>query len=199
MRQEVNLYREEFREQHEVLSLKQGGQYLLVLVVVLALISVYGGWKNRQLEREVAAAEQSRAELLARVQELSEAVGSRGVNGELSTQLDRHREELDARRAVLAFLEDSEAGNETGFSEFLIGIASAHDPGMRITAVEISAGGGDIRLAGEVVDAEAVPLFFQRLAGEGIFRGKSFQTVRISSEDNDGLLAFSAATGAEPE
>lgn len=199
MRQEVNLYREEFRRQDSKLDLNRAGKYLLGLLLILGLVSAYMARENRQLDNELTAAQQTRDELLTRVTRLSEAAGSQDESGELARQLEQRQQELSTRRAVLGFLEDSEVGNESGFSQYLTGIANAYDEEMRITAVGITAGGAEVSLAGEVVEAEAVPLFLQRLARETVFRGKSFETVRIGSNDEDGMLEFSAATSAEQQ
>lgn len=196
MSQQINLYRHARRRRPPVHAGQIAAAAVLVLVVLTGL-SVHGWWRATALEREASAAEADRDALEQRVSRLStqlqEARGDADSGGDGRQQ--RLRAELDAKRGLLAYLEDGPLAERTGFSGHLEGLARRVVDDLWLSLIRLSEGGRRLHLRGHALAPTRVPELIAALGEESPFAGHTFRQLHIRRpEDHPGRIDFELAT-----
>ncbi len=88
-------------------------------------------------------------------------------------------------------------GRSAGFAEHLDELAASTQAGLWLTDVELSNGGGNVRLVGMTTDPVLVPRFLKSLGGGAQFVGHRFDTFELAAGDT-GALQFTI-TGPDPD
>ncbi|MDY6983536.1 MAG: hypothetical protein SV422_10650 [Pseudomonadota bacterium] len=178
--QNINLYLPEFRLKKHWLNARVMLLLAGVSLVLLTLASGVEYWQLSRLRADRAAAdvqaEQAAAATAALVEEL-------GVQTEDLVLLDDIREletQLQSKQTLLQFLEGRELGNAGGFSEYLADLSRYHVQGLSLKEITLEDGGRSVRLAGQVVKAELVPMYLQSLSQGATYAGTNFERLQIS-------------------
>ncbi|MFT5321215.1 MAG: hypothetical protein ACI934_001363 [Pseudohongiellaceae bacterium] len=183
MNQQINLYLAEFRKQKDWLDLNSMLSLIGVLLIVLLAVTGFEFWKVSTLESELKISQQNRAILAAETQQLIDSYGVQSEDPEIRAGIIGLEEELSGKEILLSFLDGRDIGATDGFSGYLADLARYHLAGLRLTSVELGSGGNEINLDGEVLAAELVPLYLQSLRRGPSFRGKEFEMIRISENE----------------
>lgn len=184
--QEVNLLSDELRPRHDPFTLREFGIAWGLLVVLLALMSGWQVYTNRQINANAAAA---RADLAALTQEVSalESVTRKQPESLLVQQLAALTRERDDQKHLLRVLSNEPLN--AGFVGHLRDLASISMRKLWFDTIQLENGGKQIRLAGFSERAELVPLYLSMLAEGSAFSGYSFDGLQIKRE-SDVLVAF---------
>ncbi len=197
MKQQINLYLPEFRKQPDIFSVAVMGRGLAVLAVVLVLLTAVDYWNTRQLDSRLAVLLAERDAALMRVNSLLEEFGVQGTDPALVQRVQTLESELVEKRRLLQFLEGRDLGNTRGFSVHLSDLSRYHITGLRLTEISLTRGGEAVRLQGQVLRGDLVPLYLQNLSQGQAFRGRTFETLQLeSSPANAGLLQFSVVSNS---
>ena len=178
MNQQINLYQPVFRRQKKVFSALAMLQVCLFFLVVFVSIYVYGQMKLQPLQDQLSRLNRDLAVLkgqVANVENRQKAAGSRLLENEIG----RLGTELARRRQVQKLLSTQTYGNTGGFSGYLEAFARQHVQGVWLTRFSIDGGGEDLALEGKTLSTELVPVFIDRLAGEGLLDGMSFNVMEM--------------------
>ena len=194
MKQQVNLYLPELRRQKDWLDFQGLLKSVAGLAIVLVLVSGFQAWQLYRLDGELQVADAERESMLEQINAMVARMSATTADPELARMVSTMERELEARRAVLDFMENSAEGNTQGFSSYMADLSRAHLEGLRLSGFELVDSGNNVSLSGEISRADIVPLFLQRLGDQGSFRGKSFESVSIGSEQD--RLLFRLATSA---
>lgn len=178
--QNVNLYLPEFRRKKHWLDARA---MLLLAGVSLAVLTIVSGVEYAQLsslraDRAVAEAQlqQAQAVTAALIEEF-------GVQTEDLALLDDIRDmesELQSKQTLLQFLEGRELGNANGFSEHLADLSRYHVQGLSLNQISLENGGRSVRLVGQVIKADLVPIYLQNLSKGATYAGTNFESLQIS-------------------
>lgn len=197
MKQQVNLYLPEFRKRKDPLGLANMLAVLGAVAGLCALLSAWQYWQLRSLEGELSVQREQLAQATARTAQLMESLGQRSADRTLAGSVQRLEEELQSKQVFLSFLDGRDIGNTNGFSGHLADLSRYLVPGLRLTRIDLSQGGRQVQLGGEVTRPENVPLYLQSLSRGHAYTGRSFETLRITEAlagGMDGLLGFEVAT-----
>ncbi|MEX1081890.1 MAG: PilN domain-containing protein [Halofilum sp. (in: g-proteobacteria)] len=191
--QRINLYQEHLKRHQDPLNARRLALLLLLFAALLSAISGYQAWRANAAEARAAAAETERDAAAARVAALqSDLEAQPGDDG----RGQRLREELAAKRALLAYLEDGPFGEGGGFSGYLNGLSRQIVEGVWLNHIELSGGGAQLRLDGHALDPGHVPALIGALGQAPAFEGRSFRRLAIErSEEADWRLNFTLASG----
>lgn len=187
--QNLNLYQVERK--------RRGGprraQMLLGLAALALLCGLHAAWHGWQLHK--GAARLAQAESQAQHQEdLLAAAKARFVEPQLDSRLPA---ELSAREAdnrqlqqMIGYLQVLASQRSIGFVAPLQALAEQHPPsGLWLTAINLDAGGSQLRLRGRSQNQELLPEYLQRLGQSAVFKGREFAHFDVQRGD-DQLLRF---------
>lgn len=198
MNQQINLYLPEFRKEKDRLTFVNMAVVVGGLVAILVFVSgieYFGRWR---LATEVAQRQAELEEARVRTNDLVDTYGETGEDQQLVEEVRQLDENLQGKRALLAFLDGRDMGNTAGFSEYLADLSRYHVDGLRLTSIDLRSGGDSVLLSGEVSRAEFVPLYLQNLRNGESYDGMTFETVRIAEvagvDALDTRMEFDVAT-----
>lgn len=183
MSQQINLYEARLRPRRELLSGRNVGlALLLVLGVCLALAIIV----RQDAARSVA--ELSRVQLELKTAQdaltaLSASLAERRIAPAVQAELEMARATLLMRKNVLALLDSGRLGNSTGFSGVMAGFSRQAQNDLWLTGFAVGMGGQEIEIRGRLLDPARLPAYVQRLSSEPVFQGRRFATLTMNSVD----------------
>lgn len=163
MRQQVNLYLPEFKVKKDPLTALLMGQMLGAMLVICVLVSAYDLFTRWRLNSEIAEIREVLVAETSRTTDLDDLLAQRSQNSDLTTRLNRAEARLDSSRQIRNFLSETSLGNVNGFSEYFKDLSRASINGLSIAEFEISAGGRDVSLTGQVADTAMVPRYVDNM------------------------------------
>lgn len=183
--QHINLYLPRFQLKRVLLSAPLALAVWLVLVVSLLL----GQWllqrKNSVLDSELQRVKQEEAANRKVLETLSKEIPQKQPSPLLEQEVMRLEKERDARQGVLKALSgNSQGGRDVQFSRYLEALARQQVQGLWLTHIRISEGGRHIGVKGQTLESKLVPHYLQRLQGEKVFAGASFNTLELTRSGN---------------
>lgn len=178
--QNINLYLPEFRRKKHWLDARRTLLVGALGIGLLALVSGIEYWQLAQLRAERTMKEQQLQQATLATAALIEEFGVQTEDPVLLADIAKLEADLQSKRALLQFLEGRELGNATGFSEHLADLSRFHVQGLALNAISLTDGGRSVRLAGQVVKAELVPIYLQNLSRGGTYSGTDFEMLQIS-------------------
>lgn len=191
MNQQINLYQPLFRRQKKVFAFRTLVQITVIAVLGMLLMTAYGHWQTRLLDRQLAQLQSQEQTAVARLADL----GRQHPNASAQqTELARLRAALNAKQQILDRLANESVGNTAGFSAQLTGFARQTLDGLWLTDIELAAGGQELRLAGNTNAPELMPRYLQKLASEESLTGLRFREVRLSRPEEGRHILFELAT-----
>lgn len=199
MNQQINLYLPEFRQKKDWLDLNNMVSLVGIMVIVLLLVTAVEYWQLSGLEKELMNRQQQRIELTEETERLQESFGVQSEDPQLRAQVNALESELQDKEVLMTFLDGRNIGSTAGFSEYLADLARFHLAGLRLTGINLSGGGNQVVINGEVLNAELVPLYLQNLRRGQSFAGKEFEMLRIRDVETQqngeaGYKIFNVAT-----
>ena len=175
--QQINLYQERFREKRLLLSAKQFGSLLVIMLMGI------GGWSSL-LQTELDHASQQNLAIKANQEKIIDELNS--ASAELARLLADSRidqkiaglsREISARKKVLSFVDANQFGSGQGFSPYLVALSSLDVSNVWLD--EIVLGENYVRLRGSALSADLIPEYFNRFSEEASFQGHRFHIFQI--------------------
>jgi hypothetical protein len=193
IRQQVDLYQEQFREKRLLFSARQIFSLLVVLLVSGGVGSYFlqGNLDNaRQDNFSIKESQKIIAdELNAANAELALLLADKRMDQEIAG-ISR---EVGARKKVLAFVSANQFGSGQGFSSYLLALSNLHIDDVWLE--EISLAENYLKIHGSALRAELVPVYFAQFSDETVFQGNRFNIFALDrKEDSDWKVDFEIAT-----
>lgn len=182
MKQQINLYQDQFRPKRVALPAVQMVQLAVAVVGLLLIATLVLAWQGR---RQAADFAEQRQLLAAQERELARLEASLPAPKEdprLRELLGRLERELAAKQSFLTRFDSHSLGETRGFSMYMRGLARRPLPDLWLRRIELT-GDGELAFEGSAKSPEAVPIFVRMLTDEQVFQGREFRTLRMSEED----------------
>ncbi len=193
IKQDINLYRPEFRPETNAFQSRFMFQAAGVLVVTLMLIYGFAREGVTSVDQEIEIVARQEAATIERLENVRPLITA--VTGEQSwsQQLEEATRTLAERQAVLAMIQGTTLGDTKGFSRHLRALSRQDVDGLWITHLVLSALGDKTRIDGRAIRAELIPLYVQNLTAEPAFAQQRFHRFQIDNpvDDDDPALTFS--------
>lgn len=193
IRQQVDLYQEQFREKRLLFSARQIFSLLVVLLVS-------GGVGSYFLQGNLDKARQDNFSIKESQKIITDELNA--ANAELALLLADKRmdqeiagmsREVGARKKVLAFVSANQFGSGQGFSSYLLALSNLHIDDVWLE--EISLAENYLKIHGSALRAELVPVYFAQFSDETVFQGNRFNIFSLDrKEDSDWKVDFEIAT-----
>ena len=175
--QQINLYQERFREKRLLLSAKQLGSLLVIMLMGI------GGWSSL-LQTDLDHASQQNLVIKANQEKIIDELNT--ASAELARLLADSRidqkiaglsREISARKKVLSFVDANQFGSGQGFSPYLVALSSLDVSNVWLD--DIVLGENYVRLRGSALSADLIPEYFNRFSEEKSFQGHRFHIFQI--------------------
>jgi hypothetical protein len=198
MNQQINLYLSEFRVKRDRLTVLLMGKILGGIVVVMVLLSSYDYLLRWQLNGELAPLQVTLREETQKTSELNGLLAQRSQSEQLTRRLELAEAQLIGDGQVIDFLGRSKLGNLVGFSEYFKDLSRASIDGFALSRIDISNGGNQVSLSGQVVDSSLVVKFVSNLRyGNSPIRDLNFSTNITRGSISDDTFPFTLSTSNE--
>ena len=197
MSQQINLFNPVFLKQKKYFSAVTMAQALGLIVLGVAALSAYAGYRLFELKKDAAATTAQLAQTQAQLEKLKASFAPRQKSQTLEAEIGRTEAELTARNQALETLQNGELGNTAGYSEYLRAFARQIMPGIWLTGFTIHGAGKEIAIQGRATQPELVPNYLGRLKREATMQGKSFSTFEMHRPAVEQVKAGSGASASE--
>lgn len=195
MIQSVNLYTEDMRPRHNVLTLNQISGAALLALVLVTLAVFYAGWQADEAATARQSAEARVAVLQADVTAAGERLQRRVEDPGLRLELEQLHAALQNHDDLVKRVERLAAYSTEGFSPLMLGLSRQAVDGVWLTALEVDRESGNLALDGLTRDGSLVPFYLEQLSREEAFAGRRFRYFRLDRpEDRADVLGFRVAT-----
>lgn len=181
MSQQINLFNPIFRKQKKYFSSVTMLQALGIICVFCALLVLDASNRARDLQRQLAAADARVVAREARLAEVRAQFPPRAKNKALQDEIKAAERELQVLVTASDTVRAGGFGDTRGFSEYFRAFARQRVEGLWLTEVTVGAGGSQLGVQGNTLQAELVPQYMQRLAREPVMKGKVFRTLEIGA------------------
>lgn len=193
MKQQINLYAEEFRPETNAFQSLFMFQAAGVLVLALVAIYLFAHSEVAGVEVEIQQVSRLESAALDRLKTVGPLILSLTGEQSWAQQLDDANRTLAERQAVLNLINSTTLGKPDGFSGQLHALSRQDVDGIWLTRIVLSAAGNSTRIEGRTYRAELIPVYVQDLTAEPSFATLRFHRFQIANEpDNaDAALRFS--------
>lgn len=201
MSQQINLFNPIFLKQKKYFSATAMAQALGLILIGSVLALAYAYYQTSNLSREAIAVAAQLNASQARLVTVNAEYGLRPKSKSLEDEIQKTEAETKALQQVFDILQKGEFGNTKGYADYFRAFSRQIVDGLWITGFNILGAGNEIGLQGRALQAEAVPVYINRLKREPVMLGKSFATLEMqvplveqpkSGPSNDTQLAPAA-------
>jgi hypothetical protein len=197
MRQEINFYRRPPSAGGLRLDALAMAWATLALLLLCAVISAVGFFRNQHLSRQLSESQAAMAAAETRVNALRLSNPEPSVDPALVALTDRLQGKVDGLRVLLSQVEGQEWHQRGGFSPYFEGLARRRLDDLWLTSIRLKGGGKNLELIGKALNSEKIPQLVQSLGSESSFRNKSFADLIIRrGEEAEGPVEFTLRTSA---
>lgn len=198
MKQQINLYLDEFRVQKDPITAEFMGKTLGAALIVMLTITGWDLYTHSQLENELAALRVTLTEETRKTDELDEQLARRSQNTDLTARLDAAEARYSAGLQIREFLGETKLGNVEGFSEYFKDLSRASIDGLSITEFQFTEGGEQVSMNGQVLDSAIVPRYVDNIAnGQSPLRTKTFSPSITRGDVTSQLFSFELSSTSE--
>ena len=198
MRQEINFYQPEFRDEDPEFGamtlIKASGAIVLAMLLAYA----FAAQKITSIDNELSIVAQQEVAAMTRLEKIRPVINA--VSGEQSwaDRLEEATQSLEQKQLVLSLVQGSTLGDTLGFSRYLRSLARQDTDDLWLTRINLSASRDKNRLQGKALRAELVATYLQNLAEEPPFAAQRFYQFQIDGPDKDdsGIVTFSMDSDA---
>lgn len=179
MSQQINLFNPIFRKQKKYFSSVTMAQALGIIVLACALLAADAARRTGQVQSQLAA---TAAQLKLKQERLTlfkAQYPPRQKSPTLPAEILAAQEEFAMLSNASDTVKRGGFGDTRGFSEYFRALARQSIEGLWLTEVDIGSGGEKLGVRGNTMQAELVPQYMQRLAGEPVMRGQTFGSLEI--------------------
>lgn len=163
MKQQINLFLEEFRVQKDPLTAVLMGKIIGGVLGIMLMLSSYDLLVRWSLGNELSEIREVLVVETRKTNEIDELLARRSENTVLSNRLEQAEIRLVASQEIRDFLSETQLGNLNGFSEYFKDLSRASMNGLSITNFTFSNGGGNAQLVGHVLDSATVPRYVDNI------------------------------------
>ena len=181
MTQQINLFNPIFRKQKKYFSSMTMVQALAIICVACASLAADAAYRMRALTQQAAAGEALLAARQQRLTEVKVQFAPRQKSATLGAEIVAAQQELAMLQNAAATVQRGGFGDSLGFSPYFRAFARQSIAGLWLTDVRVTSGGAAIGIQGNALQAPLVPEYMGRLAREPVMKGKSFETLAIST------------------
>lgn len=194
MKQQVNLFTDDFQPRREWLTLDQLAGSAVAVIVLVALVALVLQQSLNSLRKEQRQLESDVSEQSELVSQLETSLQERREDAALRDRVERLERQVRDRRRLLERADEVTQATREGFTPYLRGMARHSFDDLWLTAIRVNLVGGHVGLEGRALSGDKVPEYLQLLTHEDVFEGRRFAHFSIDREEDSDVLGFSVSS-----
>lgn len=183
MRQEINLYPPELRNEGDWPSARALVVAGLLLVLLLLVVMAVHTAHLFVVQAEIIAKHDAQAEVQQRIDVLSGKIMPEESDADFEAKVQEIEARIAKRDRLRRVLKGDVATGSGGYSEHFIGLARQAVPGVWLTYLSIRGAGQAMTLRGRAFDAGQIPHYLERLAQEPVFSNIQINSLRLEKAE----------------
>jgi len=192
MNQQINLYQGDNGDSKKPLFLS--AMLFVFFIAAFIMFSAHLKKGNETLRVDVKIQQQALADAEAYTTEMKSKYPKKEHNALLEKRIKQSQILRQNLLDVMSLVSNDASDKTQGFSRYFTAFAQQKTAGVWINQVSINAEQNSIDLFGSTKKAENVPVFFQNLHTESIFKGKIFTNLNMNTDTETGELHFNLNT-----
>ncbi len=180
MKQQINLYQDVLIEKK--VPLNAGAMFKTFIGCGLVLLGTYFflNWQQRKVDGELIRLTREHAAAIVNLQELKRQHPPRQKNILLNQSLKQSQIDLAGRKPLLAYLENFNLDQTTGFSSVIKGLAEYQLKGVWLTDIRLDNVEQKVLLAGSAIQPDLIPAYLQHLGDKKVLKNQTFASLRVT-------------------
>jgi len=178
--QQVNFYQLQFKPKQVILPARQLFLLALLAIVIFALLTLYSAKRNSTLEEYILTQQQSPS--------VEQQLPSANDDAVLKSNLLKLQQQQTQKQLLLDYLTHKSFGNQQGFTNNLVHLSKQTIDGVWLTEFSFFNGGQHISLHGNAINSSLIPIYIDRLAESGPFKGKHFSVFSLESPESSSTI-----------
>lgn len=195
MTQQINLFNPIFLRQKKYFSTVTILQALALVLIGTLGFYAYAVFQTNHLSKEVAEAGKRLDVEKNRLSKISANFAPHEKNKELEAQVKALEKQLKTNEDILGIQAGVAAGQERGFSGYLLAFARQSVSGVWLTNISVGEGGGNMVIVGRALKAELVSDYIKRLSREKAMHGLTFSTLDLQQTAGEKSLKSKVPEG----
>lgn len=182
MKHNINLYLDELKPKRDYLSLSValfvwGSAFLIMFVLYFSAQQTAEKVSARQ-----ALLKQDVEHKAIMVNEFESALKNRQEDPKLILQAQSLKRQLLQKQITLSIAQQKIRDNSLGYASLMADLSQYHEPNIWLTKIKHQQ--NDIQLYGMSAKAESIPIWLQKIANSGYFKGRQFKNLSLSADLN---------------
>ncbi len=191
MKQQINLYQEQFHIRSVGCSARQIAVVSLCSLGLMGLISLSLAWMNHNADSSYGDLALQVGELKQNNDKLRRKLDAQVVDPALRAAVEDAQKQLGVRQKITQWVDTSQLEEVVKFSALLEGLGRRNVNGMWLSHIGINSGGSGLHLEGITLNPKLIPEFLSRLNAEPAYVGREFRKVVMKQdEQNPRLVHF---------
>ncbi len=178
--QQVNFYQVQFKPKQVILPARQLLLFALLAIIIFALLALYSVKRNSTLEEYILTQQQSPS--------VEQQLPTANDDAVLKSNLLKLQQQQTQKQLLLDYLTHKSFGNQQGFTGNLVHLSKQTINGVWLTDFSFFNGGQHISLHGSAINSSLIPIYIDRLAESGPFKGKHFSVFSLESPESSSTI-----------
>jgi len=199
MSQQINLYKLD----NNKFPIDFTFQYAFILFAIfgaaLLVITTVDMVRHMNIKKEFSILDKEQQKKVEKLQNIAGKIPQEQDREQIVAEIKLYESEKKSKQEILALLETAQSSKIPGFSGYLESLAKEAVPGLWFTRFNFKDNGNSLSFYGRTLKPEFVPQLISGLSSESLFRGKMFQSFRISMDEKTGELSFVLETRASEQ
>lgn len=196
MKQEINLYQVEKQRFKFRLNFKEASYVFGAFFTVIFLVTAVDLTKHFMIKKEYTTLDKEQQAKSQKLQVIAGNMPQEKTRNQIVNEVKDYQDQNQSKTTILGLLANAISSKSTPYSDYLEALARKAVPGLWITNIGIKGNGNDLSIQGKTLSPQYVPLLISRLGGESVFKGKSFEVFKISTDEKTGEISFNLETKA---
>lgn len=180
MKQQINLYQDVLLEKKIPLNTGAISKIFVGCGLVLLVVSFFLNWQQKKVDGELITLTREHDAVVINLQELKQQHPPRQKNLLLSQSLKQKQLDLSGRKPLLAYLENFNLEQTTGFSSVIKGLAQYPLKGIWLTDIRLNNEEQKVLLAGCAIQSDLIPEYLQHLGDKKVLRNQTFASLKVT-------------------
>jgi hypothetical protein len=196
MKQEINLYQVEKQRFKFRLNFKEASYGFIAFFVVIFLITAVDLMRHFMITKEYSTLDKEQQAKSQKLQVIAGNMPEEKTRNEIVNEVKNYQDQNQSKTTILGLLASATSSKTTHYSDYLEALARKAIPGLWLTNIGIRDNGNDLSIEGKTLSPQYVPLLISGLGGESVFKGKTFEVFKISTDEKTGEISFNLETKA---
>ena len=182
----ANLYPAHLQPKKEIFNLDVvAASWVVLLLIMASIYSVYS-YTNRQLDKQISAANQQANQLTSELVVLKNKLAVHKPSPAKLAAVERLRVDVKTKQESLKVISSFDTELQVGYSGIMSGLSSIDRNDISLTSIDIT--NGNMNIQGLAKSPEVIPSWVQQFKNEMNLVGRNFESLSIGRDENNVVI-----------